>query len=258
VTRAPLGPRWGYGPVVLIGTACATAAVLVAPSFARGLLWVGALTAVSVVAGLLLGSLERRALALAEAHRGTLDIMSRLIDSTERYAENHSRRVAELSVEVARALGHSESEVEDIRVAALLHDLCRYDFPADALAEAAGLPPEELEEIGVGIRSGKGGERDARKSLQEVVRIVACCLERWDGTGRRALRGGAIPSGARIIAVADAYDTAVTDRAYQKGRTPEEALAALQAASGTHFDPRVVEVFVRLHGAQPLHIATAA
>jgi HD-GYP domain-containing protein (c-di-GMP phosphodiesterase class II) len=231
---------------VLLGTACATATVLLAPPSARALLWVGSLTVVSVFAGLLLGRIERRTDALDEAYRGTLDIMSRLIDSAERHPENHSRRVAESSVEVAHVLGCSQAEVEDVRVAALLHDLGKLDIPAEALAEAAGLAPEELDEIGLHGRRGGRTERDARGALRRVIPMVACCQERWDGTGRRSLRGPEIPLGARILAVADAYDTIVTDRAYQRGRTHEEALAALREASGTQFDPRVVEVFLAL------------
>ena len=251
MTGAPRGPwRWSSGPAVLLGTAGAIAFVLLAPPASRALLWLFSLTVVSVFAGLLLGRIERRTHALQDAYRGTLDIMSRLIDSVERYSENHSRRVAESSVDVARALGCSEAEVEDIRVAGLLHDLGKLDVPAEALAGAAGLLPEALDDFGPRFRGGKGAERDAQGGLRSVIFLVVCCQDRWDGTGRRGLRGAEIPIGARILAVADAYDAIVTDRAHQKGRTPAEAIEALQSASGTQFDPHVVEAFIRLRAAQ--------
>lgn len=243
--------RWNSGPALLLGAACACALVLLGPPSARAVLWGGALGLISLLAGARLVAVERRARTLEEAYRGTLDIMSRLVDSVERYSENHSRRVAESSVEVAHVLDCSEAEVEDIRVAALLHHLAKLDIPAEALAEAAGLAPEELDEIGPRGRRESRTKREARGTLRSVIPIVACCQERWDGTGRRSLRGAEIPLGARIIAIADTYDAIVTDRAYQKGRTEDEALAALQEASGTQFDPRAVEVFVRLRGALP-------
>jgi len=232
--------------VGLIAGAAALALVFLAPTSDRPYLWAGAFGLSAVLAGALLVTLERRRRALEQAYRGALDIMSRIIDSVERYAENHSRRVAESAIEVARALGCSEAEIEDIRVAALLHDLGKLDIPLEALAAAAGLTPAELMEAGFYGRAGTGAGSGA---LRLVVPMVACCQERWDGTGRRALRGREIPLGARIIAVADTYDSMVTDRPYQKGRTQEEAHAALLGASGAQFDPLVVDVFLRMRGA---------
>jgi putative nucleotidyltransferase with HDIG domain len=195
---------------------------------------------------------------LAEAYRGALDLMSRLIDSVERHSENHSLRVAESAADVARALGLPEAEVEDVRVGALLHDIGRLEIPAEALANAAGLTPAELEDSRDFGARGRREARPAGGSLQRVLPLVACRHERWDGTGRRALRGDEIPVGARIIAVADGYDGMVTDRAYRKGIPSEHALALLREASGTLFDPRVVEVFVELHRQRPAETAEAA
>ena len=258
MTRLRARFRPGAGLAVLAATASVTAVVLLAPHPARALLWLFSLTTVSVLAGLLLGMLERRMGALEESYRGTLEIISRLIDSVERYAENHSRRVAELSTEMASALGRPADEIEDIRVAALLHDLGKLDLPAEALAQAARLPPGWLDQIGPPGRHDRGPDADARGSLRRVVWLVACCRERWDGTGKRSLCGPEIPLGARILAVADAYDAVVTDRAYQKGRTHAEALEALRLASGTQFDPQVVEVFLRLRAAPAEAVPKAA
>jgi HD-GYP domain-containing protein (c-di-GMP phosphodiesterase class II) len=84
--------------------------------------------------------------------------------------------------------------------------------------------------------------------LKHVLPLVAYHHERWDGTGYRGLRGEDIPLGARIIAVADTYDAIMTDRAYRKGQTREQATRIVQEASGTQFDPQVVEVFMQLYG----------
>ena len=255
MTPAPAAPRsLSRALSVLIAGASAGTLVWLAPAAARGVLWGATLALLSLLAAGLLVAMERRTRSLQHAYHGAVDIMSRIIDSVERYAENHSRRVAENSMEVARALGCAEDEVEDIRVAALLHDLGKLDLPADALAAAAGLTPGELADAGF---YGRPDASTGRGALRLVVPMVACCQERWDGTGRRALQGREIPLGARIIAVADAYDALVTDRPYQKARSAEEAHAALLGASGTQFDPLVVDVFLRLRGTPAMEVPEA-
>lgn len=254
MTRPPRrGLRLSPGLWALLGLLGVTAAVRLAPAGAvpRWLdlsAWGASLALGAVFAGVLVRRSERRTRAFHEAYRGTLDLISRLIDSVERFSENHSRRVAEYSVEVALALGLTDAEVEDVRVSAFLHDIGRLDVPAEALARAAGLTPEELDDVGVyGPAKGRV-RRTLGGTLRHVVPIVTRHLERWDGTGRRALKGTDIPLGARIIAVADAYDTMVTDRPYRKGVTRDLALATLHEASGAQFDPRVIDVFLRLRG----------
>lgn len=232
------------------------------PGASGGIPWqaIGALGASFVVGfaavGLVHQAMKRRVRALERAHRATFEIMSRVIDSVGRYADNHSRRVAETAVEIARALGVPGREIEDIRIGALLHGIGRLDIPAEALAKAGGFTPDELDDAsayaGRDVRSERDGHatHETSHTLRRVLPIVTCLEERWDGTGRRALQGREIPLGACILAVADAYDTMVTDRPYQKALTPEEAVAAIRRSSGAQFDPLVVGVFVRQHGAE--------
>jgi HD-GYP domain-containing protein (c-di-GMP phosphodiesterase class II) len=97
------------------------------------------------------------------------------------------------------------------------------------------------------------GERLVRSMggiLRHVIPMVAYHHERWDGSGYKGLRGEEIPVGARIIAVTDTFDAIVTDRAYRKSRTPQEAIHILRAERGRQFDPQVVDVFLDLFGAQ--------
>jgi len=217
-----------------------------------------------VLTSFLIGSLyevkHQQVGELKDAYRGVLEIMSKLIDSADRYTENHSRRVADHSVEMARRLGLSETEIEDIRVGAFLHDIGKVDISADVLGKAAGLTPEEMDEMRGHVDKGERLVRSVGGILRHVLPMVAYHHERWDGTGYKALQGEEIPLGARIIAVADSFDAIVTDRAYRKGRTREEAIEILQEASGTQFDPLVVEVFLQLHGtrAQPAEVRQAA
>jgi HD-GYP domain-containing protein (c-di-GMP phosphodiesterase class II) len=79
--------------------------------------------------------------------------------------------------------------------------------------------------------------------LKDVIPLVECHHECFDGTGYHGMRGEAIPIGARILAVADAYDSMVCDRPYRTGRTPAEAMKEVERCRGTQFDPDVVEAF---------------
>lgn len=204
-----------------------------------------------VLTAYLVGSLyeekEQQFHDIQQAYQGILELMSKFIDSVDRYTENHSRRVATFAVEMARALGLPENEVENIRVGAYLHDIGKVDISTDVLRKAAGLTPEEMEEMRRHVDVGERMVRSMGGILKHVIPMVAYHHERWDGTGYKGLQGEEIPLGARIIAVADTYDAIVMDRAYRKGRTPRQAMKIIREASGSQFDPMVVELFVQLY-----------
>ena len=204
-----------------------------------------------VLTAFLVGSLyeekEQQFRDIQQAYQGILELMSKFIDSVDRYTENHSRRVATFAVEMARALGLPEAEVENVRVGAYLHDIGKVDISADVLRKAAGLTPEEMSEMKRHVEVGERMVRSMGGILKHVIPMVAYHHERWDGTGYKGLRGEEIPLGARIIAVADTYDAIVMDRAYRKGRTPAQAMKVIREASGTQFDPMIVAVFMELY-----------
>jgi putative nucleotidyltransferase with HDIG domain len=201
----------------------------------------------SYVVGTLYEQKEAQLRDLHQAYHGILELMSKFIDSVDRYTENHSRRVAEYSVELARAVGLSEAQVEDIRVGAYLHDIGKVDISAEVLRKAAGLTEEEMTEMRRHVDIGERMVRSMGGILRQVIPMVAYHHERWDGTGYKGLQGEEIPIGARIIAVADTYDAIVTDRAYRRGRTPTQAMKILRDASGSQFDPRIVDAFLELY-----------
>jgi putative nucleotidyltransferase with HDIG domain len=206
--------------------------------------WGCFLVLTSYVVGSLYDVKEAQLKELQHAYQGVLEIMSKFIDSVDRYTENHSRRVADHAVRLARAMELSASEVEDIRVGAVLHDIGKIDVSTDVLRKAAGLSPEEYAEMQQHVEKGERLVRSVGGILKHVIPMIAYHHERWDGTGYKGLVGGNIPLGARIIAVADTYDAIVTDRAYRQGRTHDEALAVIQGEAGKQFDPRVVKVFL--------------
>ena len=209
--------------------------------------WGCFLVLTSYVVGTLYEEKEVQLRDLHQAYHGILELMSKFIDSVDRYTENHSRRVADYSVEIARALGLTEADIENIRVGAYLHDIGKVDISAEVLRKAAGLTEEEMTEMRRHVDVGERMVRSMGGILRHVIPMVAYHHERWDGTGYKGLQGEEIPMGARIIAVADTYDAIVTDRAYRKGRTPEQAMKILREASGSQFDPRVIVVFLALY-----------
>ena len=180
-------------------------------------------------------------------YTGVLEIMAKFIDSIDRSTDNHSRRVAERAIDVARELGVPEPEIETLRVAAYLHDIGKVEVSTSVLRKAASLTDEERLEMerhvdyGTEMLSRLGG------LLERVVPLVLYHHERWDGRGYKGLSGEQIPLGARIIAVCDTYDALVADRPYRTGRPHVQAIEVLRAETGTQFDPAVVEAFLRLY-----------
>jgi HD-GYP domain-containing protein (c-di-GMP phosphodiesterase class II) len=151
--------------------------------------------------------------------------------------------VAAHAVAVGRRLGLSLSELDDVIRAAELQDLGKISVPAEILNKSGALGPEEWAVI---RRHPLVGERilAGSTSLGSVARLVRSCYERWDGSGYPdGLVGEDIPLGARIIAVCVAFSAMTSARPYRAPMSPEEAVTQLRIASGSQFDPVVVDTF---------------
>jgi diguanylate cyclase (GGDEF)-like protein len=177
------------------------------------------------------------------ASRQSADVLLRAM--TERHPDlgEHTDSVATLSDDVARRLGLGPEEVEQVRAAAELHDVGKVAIPDAILSKPEPLDDEEWAFM---KRHTIIGERiiSAAPALTAVARLVRSSHERWDGSGYPdRLAGDAIPLGSRIVAVCDAFDAIVTDRAYRPRRTAKEALAELGRCAGAQFDPAVVAAF---------------
>ena len=141
-------------------------------------------------------------------------------------------------------------EVERIRHAGELHDAGKVAIPEAILAKPGPLSEDEWAFV---RRHPLIGERIVRSapSLSRVAELVRSTHERFDGQGYPdRLRADAIPLGARIVSVCDAYDAMTSDRPYQRALGPDEALAELRRCAGTQFDPAVVEAFCRVNAMQ--------
>jgi putative nucleotidyltransferase with HDIG domain len=214
-------------------------------------LWGGFL----VVSGGAVGKLYERAdLALKDlqqAYSGVLEILVKFIDTADRYTEAHSVRVSILSTEIARELSLPEQDIEDIRVAALLHDVGKLDVSIDVIRKAGKLEDDEWEQLKKHPEHGANIVETMGGMLSNAVPIILFHHEQFNGNGYYGRKGDQIPLGARIIAVADAFDAMTTDRPYQKARQTWEALEIIEKGSGQHFDPQIVAAFASVMKRRP-------
>jgi HD-GYP domain-containing protein (c-di-GMP phosphodiesterase class II) len=163
------------------------------------------------------------------------------IDAKDPYTHSHSVRVSELSSAIAEVMGFEKRMVEDIKLAALLHDVGKIGVPEHVLLKRDKLTDEEWEEMkqhplhSVHIL-------DQVKAFEHLSKWVRHEHERYDGKGYPdGLKGEEIPLASRIIAVADAFDAITSDRHYRAHRSDEVALKILQEHAGTQFDPQIVQ-----------------
>jgi HD-GYP domain-containing protein (c-di-GMP phosphodiesterase class II) len=183
---------------------------------------------------------------LEQSYLDTVRTLVLAMDAKDPYTLGHSERVRSYAVEVARLLGMSEEEVQRVSYAGLLHDIGKIGVREEILLKPGKLTPEEFEEV---KKHSVMGERLVGNValLKGVGAMIRSEHENFSGGGYPdGLIGEAIPLGARIIGVADAYDAMTTDRAYRICMAPEEAVSELHHCAGTQFDPRVVEALAKI------------
>jgi putative nucleotidyltransferase with HDIG domain len=209
--------------------------------------WGGFLILASIAVGTLYEQNEQRLQDLKNAYIGVLEILSKYLESTDRYTRGHSVRVSELAMQIAIAMELPRGEVENIRVAGLLHDIGKIEISGEILRKAAQLSSEERELINEHTVKGAYLLSSVGSVLKEVVPIVVSHHKHFVG-GLADQDNGTnhIPIGARIVAVADAFDAMTTDRPYRKGIPPWEALEEVVRNTGKQFDPAVVDPFKRV------------
>ena len=173
----------------------------------------------------------------------TVTALAFAIDAKDHYTQGHSQSVSRIAAQIARQMGLPEAVVEEVRLGGILHDIGKIGVPESVLNKTSRLTPEEFEVMkGHAILGSKILEPLKVKSIERIRGMVRNHHEMFDGTGYPdGLKGDKIPLGARIVAVADGFDTMVSERAYKAGRSFDEAIAELRRCSGTQFDATVVE-----------------
>ena len=180
--------------------------------------------------------------------KSTICALNQMLDLKDLNTGVHSTRLAEWAVRIGQELGLEESGLEDVEVAALLHDAGKVGVPDAILRKPGPLDPDEWRVMRMHPEFSWAVLRLARSSPGTRRRTAH---ENYDGSGYPAgLRGEEIPIGARIVSVIDAFDAMVAVRPYKAGIPCEEALRRLIVDSGRHFDPIVVQHFIRIARAE--------
>jgi putative nucleotidyltransferase with HDIG domain len=183
---------------------------------------------------------------LAIAYDTTLEGWSRAMDLRDEETEGHTKRVTDVALRLARALGLSEGDLVQVRRGALLHDMGKMGVP-DAILRKPG-PLSEEEWVIMRLHPVYAYQMLAPiPFLRSALDIPYCHHEKWDGTGYpQGLRGEQIPLAARIFSVVDVWDALRSDRPYRPAWPEEKVLEYIRTEAGTHFDPKVVEVFLSM------------
>ena len=172
----------------------------------------------------------------------TIEALALAIEAKAGSTPEHIQSIQQVAAMLAEAAGLSDSEVQAVRTAALLHDVGNMAVPEHILSKPEALTQEEFERVKIHPRVGAEILRNVPFGAP-VADLVLCHHERWDGLGYPAgLHGDDIPVGARILAIADCYSTLQTDRPYRPGRSKADALAVVRAEAGASLDPALVEI----------------
>jgi HD-GYP domain-containing protein (c-di-GMP phosphodiesterase class II) len=195
----------------------------------------------------LMGELERLLL-------DTIRAIAATIDAKDGYTHRHSERVAMMSKHIASALGMSAADQTTVHLSALLHDVGKIAVPDTILNKRGRLTPEEFEEMKKHPAHGARILANIQSpAIQAVLPGVQYHHEKWDGTGYpERLAGDAIPMLGRVLGVADYIDALTSARPYRGAMPIDEAIALVRKGAGTHFDPQIVTIVVRLHEAGDL------
>jgi putative two-component system response regulator len=185
--------------------------------------------------------------------RQSLVLLARAIEEKSEYSAGHSRRIAGYAVRLARKDLLHPSWLEEVKMAALLHDIGKITIREDIFLKPGKLTAEEAAMIKA---HPVAGEKmcSVLTILKPVLPLIRHHHERFDGGGYPdGLKGSAIPLGARIISVADGYDALTSERPYRHAYPPIEAMKILRANAGGQWDPQLVELFCQMVETGTLH-----
>jgi putative nucleotidyltransferase with HDIG domain len=204
-------------------------------------------TAIAIDNATLFHELESTNLSISKAYEATMEGWIKALDLRDKETENHTLRVAEMTVQLARIMGVEESLLVHIRRGALLHDIGKIGVPDNILHKPGPLNKAEWNLMRQHpVHAYK--MLSPIKYLRDALDIPYCHHERWDSTGYpRGLKENEIPLAARIFAVVDVWDALCSDRPYRAAMSPEDVLSYIDMQAGRQFDPKIASVFIDVH-----------
>jgi diguanylate cyclase (GGDEF)-like protein len=254
-----------YGISVLVAGTAAVVALAPHSVVARVSSWMALVAVIALALAyrtykLLVGRIvdqKRHVQEMSDLHLATIEALALAIDAKDEIGQRHVRRAQVYAAELGKALGMSDTEIQGVKTASLLHDIGKLAVPDHILSKPGPLTQEEFQKIRVHPQIGAeiiGGV----PFPYPVAPLILCHHERWDGKGYPAgLAGDEIPLGARILAVVDYFDALISDRPYERAMSVEGALDLLQQESGKALDPRIVRMFVNLYPSMGADTETA-
>lgn len=198
-----------------------------------------------------IGPILKHAIETENAQFEMVQVLIGAMDYKDQGTGDHSDRVVNMTVQMARRMKISERRIREIRFGALLHDIGKMGIPDKILLKPTTLNDEEWEIMR--MHPKKGYDLLCKSvTLKKYAEIAYCHHEKWDGRGYpQGLHGTQIPLSARIFAVVDVYDALTNDRPYRKAWTKEQAIIYLQSEKGAAFDPEVVDLFIEMIQEEP-------
>lgn len=202
--------------------------------------------AIAIDNATLFDDLQRSNVELLLAYNATLEGWARTLELRDQETEGHSRRVTDLTMRIASIMGVADRDLLHVRHGALLHDVGKIGIPDGILLKQGPLTDLEWEIM-------RRHPVYAYELLSPIAFLLPaldipyCHHEKWDGSGYpRGLKGEQIPLPARIFAIVDVWDALISDRPYRKKKPRAEVYEHIKSLSGTHFDPKVVEIFMSI------------
>jgi putative nucleotidyltransferase with HDIG domain len=190
---------------------------------------------------------------LRDTYKGVLLILQQFI-AHDKYIAHHSIRVAAYAAVIAEYMGFDSERINDVYDASLLHDIGKMKISRELLYKAAPLTQSEHKEIMQHVEKGVHFIQPLRGRLERIIPIILAHHDKFDGSGYHPKQGEQIPLEARIISVANVYDSIISDRPYCKAMSPEDAKATITKGSGTDFDPIVVKAFLKAYQTGALEV----
>lgn len=176
----------------------------------------------------------------------TIQSLAEIVEAKSEFTGLHVKRVSEYTRILAKAMGYSPEDVNTIRIASMMHDIGKINIPAEILEKPGKLTPEEFEIIKTHIHEGERLLRNAPGKIMETAKIIALeHHEKWDGTGYMGRKNNEIHLDSRIVALADVFDALVSERPYKNPFSNEKAREIIVSERGSHFDPDVVDAFLK-------------